>query len=127
SGIDGSGSTTASGFVAGEFRSDLAGADGAAGEAERDAADGGSAETGPAVWSRQAAGVGGSSLGGRMFGCRGGGAPPAPGRTAAGRVRCRRCRRPGTLRATAPGDDRVRSAAHAGRCTMTQPMVQLQV
>src|SRR5207248_6485789 len=104
----------------------LAGADGAAGEAERHPADGRSAETRPAVWSRQAAGVGGSGPGGRMFRCRRGRAPSAPGRTAAGRVRRRRCRRPGTLRATATGDDGVRSVAHAGRCTMTQHMVQLQ-
>src|SRR4029077_19928701 len=63
-GIDGSGPTTASGLVAIEFRSDLAGADGAAGEADGDPADGGSAETWPAVWSRQAAGGGGSRSGG---------------------------------------------------------------
>jgi len=84
--FDGSRPTTASGFVAGEFRPDLAGADGAVREAERHPADGRPAETWPAVWSRQVAGVRGSGPGGRMFGRRRGGAPSAPGRTAAERL-----------------------------------------
>ena len=41
---------------------------------------------GQTVRSRQAAGVGGNGPGGRMFRCRRGGAPAAPGRTAAARL-----------------------------------------
>ena len=73
--IHGAGPATASGFVAGELRPDLAGADGAAREAERHPADDRPAETRSAVWPRQAAGVGGNGAGGRLFGCRRGGAP----------------------------------------------------
>ena len=125
-GLHGSRSAAAGGAVAGQLRPDLAGADGTAREAERHAADGGSAETGPAIWPRQATGSGGSGAGGRLFRCRGGGAPAAPGRTSAVRLRGRRGRCTGTLRASLAGDGGIRSTAHHGRYTMNSPGVQLE-